>query len=170
MAFLFLPLTLPLERIRYVHAAAEAAVLSAVPVDADVCLPRIVLGGAHLHAQFAADTAALDAGRTDLRAVYRALRFTVEFVFIGQAAVPVPLLVRGSVPVSLSKTRNLNFYLTKIITCPNIIGLKTPSAYTFQFPKSTAKRKRTLDKLKYLMCSYYYSPFSPLCHILYVGT
>ena len=26
MAFLFLPLTLPLERIRYVHAAAEAAV------------------------------------------------------------------------------------------------------------------------------------------------
>ena len=73
--------------------------------------------------------------------------------------------------LSLSKTRNLNFYVTKIVTCPNIIGLKTLSAlaYTFQFSNSTAKRKRTLDKLKYLMCSYYYSPFIPLCHSSYVG-
>ena len=45
-------LILPLERIRHVHAAAEAAVLAAVTIAADVCPPRIILRGIHPHAEF----------------------------------------------------------------------------------------------------------------------
>ena len=98
--FLLLPLTLPLERIRYVHTTAEAAVLAAVTVDADVCPPRIILRGIHPHAELTPHAAALDAGRTDLCAVDRAFCFSVKFVFVSQAAVPVPLLVIRSVPGS----------------------------------------------------------------------
>ena len=39
------------EHIRYVHAAAKAAVLSAVTVDADVHMPRARFGSVHPHAQ-----------------------------------------------------------------------------------------------------------------------
>ena len=53
---------LPLERIRYIHAAAEAAVLAAVTIDADVCLPRIGLRGVHPHTNLAPYAGALDAG------------------------------------------------------------------------------------------------------------
>lgn len=66
--------------------------------------------------------------------------------------------VSSLIPIvlALSKARNLNFYVTKIVTCQNMVGLKTPPApaYTFQFPNSTVKRKRP-DKLKYLMSSYH---------------
>ena len=55
--------------------------LAAVPVDTDICLPRIILGGAHPHAELTAHAAALDAGRTDLLAVYSALRFPVVYSF-----------------------------------------------------------------------------------------
>lgn len=47
--------------------------------------------------------------------------------------------------LSLSKARNLNFYVIKIDT---ELKTLTALAYTLQFPKSTAKIKRTLDKLK----------------------
>ena len=59
--FLFL-LILPLERIRYVHAAAKATVLATVTVDADVRFPRIRLGGFQPHTNLATYAGALDAG------------------------------------------------------------------------------------------------------------
>jgi len=57
-----LPLTLPSERIRHAYVAAEAAVLAAVTIDADVCLPRIGLRGVHPHTNLAPYAGALDAG------------------------------------------------------------------------------------------------------------
>ena len=76
--------------------------LATVTVQADVHLPRVRLGGVHLHADLVPDTAALDAGRTDGRAdaagADRAVRLAVKFIFISQAAVPVPLLIRRAVP------------------------------------------------------------------------
>lgn len=52
--------------------------------------------------------------------------------------------------LSLSKARrNLNIYVTKIVTSQNSLELKTLTAlvYTLQFPKSNAKIKRIIDKL-----------------------
>ena len=76
--------------------------LAAISVQADVYLPRIRPGGAHLHADLAPDATALDTGRTDGRAdaagTDRAVGLAIKFIFIGQAAVPVPLLIRCSVP------------------------------------------------------------------------
>ena len=72
--------------------------LAAVTVDADVCLPRVGLRGAHAQADLAPYAAALDAGRADPYTVHRAFGLAVKLVLVGKAAVPVPLLVRRSVP------------------------------------------------------------------------
>ena len=86
------------EHIRHAYVSAKATVFSSVAVDADIRLPRVGLGSFHPQAQFAPDAASLHAGRPDGRVVYRAFRFSVEFVLIGQAAVPVPQFVGCSVP------------------------------------------------------------------------
>ena len=39
------------EHIRHVHVAADAAMLAAVPVNADVHMPRARFGSVHPHAQ-----------------------------------------------------------------------------------------------------------------------
>lgn len=48
------------------------------------------------------------------------------------------------VVLSLSKARNLNMYVIKIVTSQNSLELKTLTAwvYTLQFPKSNAKKKK----------------------------
>ena len=91
------------EHIRHAYVSAKATVFSSVAVNADIRLPRVGLGSFHPQAQFAPDAAAFHAGRPDGRdgtatRPYRAFRFAVEFVLIGQAAVPVPQFVGCSVP------------------------------------------------------------------------
>ena len=71
---------------------------SAISIQTDVRAPRVILRRIHTHAEFTPDTAAPDAGRADLLAVYSAFCLAIEFIFIRQAAVPVPLLIRSSVP------------------------------------------------------------------------
>ena len=88
----------PSEHVRHAYVAAKAPMLTTIAVDVDICLPWVGLGSFHPQAQFAPDAASLHAGRPDGRVVYRAFRFAIEFVLIGQAAVPVPQFVGCSVP------------------------------------------------------------------------
>lgn len=52
--------------------------------------------------------------------------------------------------MSLCKARDLNFYVTKIVTYQNATGLKASAVlvYTLKCPKVTAKTKSTLNKSK----------------------
>ena len=71
---------------------------ASLSVNADIHLPRVRLRRVHSQANLTPYTAALDAGRPNRHAVDHAFRFAVELVFIRQTAVPVPLLIRSSVP------------------------------------------------------------------------
>ena len=86
------------KHIRYIHIAAKATMFAAISINADVRLPRVRLRRVHAQAYLTPYAAALDAGRPNRHAVDHAFRFAVELVFIGQTAVPVPLLIRSAVP------------------------------------------------------------------------
>lgn len=64
---------------------------------------------------------------------------------------------------SLSKAKNLHFYVTKTVTYHNTWGFRMSLVYTLWFAKSAVKRKGAADTLKYQIVFHFPTVFLSFC-------